>query len=189
MLLESVNTHMKRHTNTHKSLLSESLALCGPCPRSQAAVCMAASSVASHWGGGGGKALPLHWWESQLQPQSSCSNEWRGRESAVTHRHHHHRVLSPYFNQPHLLQRETRKCGSAALPSMAGSYDRCCTFHTTAKNKRSRHVQRRTRHGAYRGFCTCDDPWWTQLGTYTNVRQRACMSCHMDRDNLYCSVL
>lgn len=42
---------MQRHTRTLKSLLSVSLAFCGPCPRSQAAVCMAVPSVASHWGG------------------------------------------------------------------------------------------------------------------------------------------
>lgn len=41
------DTHTFSHTNTHKSLLSVSLALCGPCPRSQAAVCTAVPSVAS----------------------------------------------------------------------------------------------------------------------------------------------
>lgn len=134
---KSTHTHTVSHTNTHKSLLSVPLALCGPCPRSQAAVCMAVPSVASHWGGTQPCRSPDERASFRPSPAVRLREEvgsqlWLTVVITTTTTTTRSSTLS--FNQPHLLQRDRDMTDAADLT-------------WTQNPKRSKHVQKRTCHG------------------------------------------
>lgn len=106
---ESVNTHIKRqtfsHTNTYPVCVSGSLWSM----HMESSSCLYGCALCSLYLRGGGTALPLPWWETQLQWGPSSLTEQAGSEKALTqcHNHHYHHVLQILSShQPHLLQRK-----------------------------------------------------------------------------------
>lgn len=109
---------------------------------------------------------------------------------------------SPFSSSPGLVDcllinlicyRETGKDGRLAFPCKAGRCDRCCKAHTqirTQNTNRSKRVQRRSSHGAYHSFCTCDalrcNLSHTKRFMHTHTyRQPACPT---ELDKLYCKL-